>query len=97
MHIGKELREINLKALMKAESYEELDDLLRDVIGDSVSPAICATLHRDIGRVSPRRAVMSERENVRQIEQVFAAFGRGDIPSILAQLTDNEHWVSHLD
>jgi hypothetical protein len=26
---------------MKAEGYDELDDLLRDVIGHSVSPAIC--------------------------------------------------------
>jgi ketosteroid isomerase-like protein len=40
---------------------------------------------------------MSELENVRQIEQVFAAFGRGDLPAILAQLTDDVHWISHLE
>jgi hypothetical protein len=41
MHIGKELRAIKLKKLMESEGYSELDDLLRAVIGDSVSPAIC--------------------------------------------------------
>src|SRR6266567_2799698 len=40
---------------------------------------------------------MSESENVQQIEQVFAAFGRGDVPAILAQLTDDVHWISHLE
>jgi hypothetical protein len=40
---------------------------------------------------------MSERENVQQIEQVFAAFGRADILFIESQLTDDVHWVSHLD
>lgn len=41
MHIGKDLREIKLKTLMKAEGYEGLHDFLDAVVGDSISPAIC--------------------------------------------------------
>ena len=41
MHIGKDLREIKLKQLIKSEGYEDLNGLLEDVVGDSVSPAIC--------------------------------------------------------
>jgi ketosteroid isomerase-like protein len=40
---------------------------------------------------------MSERENIQKIEQVFAAFARGDIPFILGQLADDVHWVSRLE
>ena len=40
---------------------------------------------------------MSERENIQKIEQVFAAFGRGDIPFILEQLTSDVRWMSHLE
>jgi hypothetical protein len=41
MHLGKELRAIKLKKLMESEGYENLEDLLEDVVGDSISPAIC--------------------------------------------------------
>jgi uncharacterized protein len=40
---------------------------------------------------------MTAGDNVRAIEAVFAAFGRGDIPFILDQLTEDVHWVAHLD
>lgn len=40
---------------------------------------------------------MSEPENSQRVEALFAAFGRGDIPYILKQLTDDVRWVAHLD
>jgi ketosteroid isomerase-like protein len=40
---------------------------------------------------------MSVDDNVRAVEAIFDAFGRGDIPYILDQLTDDVHWVAHLD
>jgi len=40
---------------------------------------------------------MSVEENVRAVEAIFEAFGRGDIAYILDQLTDDVHWVAHLD
>ena len=40
---------------------------------------------------------MNIEDNVGTVEAIFAAFGRGDIPYILDQLTDDVHWVSHLD
>jgi hypothetical protein len=55
MHIGKELRAIKLKKLIKSEGYENLEDLLEDVVGGSVSPAIAPqpmrrTLDKRLGR-----------------------------------------------
>jgi ketosteroid isomerase-like protein len=32
---------------------------------------------------------MSEGENVERIQELYAAFGRGDVPTILSQLTDD--------
>lgn len=40
---------------------------------------------------------MSEQTNTQQVEAIFEAFGRGDIPFILDQLTDDVHWVSYLE
>jgi ketosteroid isomerase-like protein len=40
---------------------------------------------------------MSEQDNVQSIIKVYEAFGRGDIPYILDQLTDDVRWVTHLD
>ncbi len=40
---------------------------------------------------------MSAEENVHAIETIFEAFGRGDIPYILDQLTDDVQFVAHLD
>ena len=40
---------------------------------------------------------MSAEENVHAVEAIFEAFGRGDIPYILDQLTDDVHFVAHLD
>ena len=40
---------------------------------------------------------MSTDENIRAIEAIFEAFGRGDIPYILDQLTDDVRFVAHLD
>jgi ketosteroid isomerase-like protein len=40
---------------------------------------------------------MSPEDNVHAVDALFAAFGRGDISFILDQLTDDVHWVAHLD
>ena len=40
---------------------------------------------------------MSQRENAEKVDAIFAAFGRGDIPYILDQLTEDAHWVAHLE
>jgi hypothetical protein len=32
---------------------------------------------------------MTEQENVQQVQEVYAAFARGDVPAILDQLTDD--------
>lgn len=38
---------------------------------------------------------MVEQENVQVVQQAFAAFGRGDIPSVLNMLTDDIHWRAY--
>ncbi|MBI2885234.1 MAG: nuclear transport factor 2 family protein [Candidatus Omnitrophica bacterium] len=35
---------------------------------------------------------MSEPKNVQIVQQIYAAFGRGDIPSVLAALSDDIEW-----
>ena len=40
---------------------------------------------------------MTEMTNTERVEDLFGAFGRGDIPHILDQLTDDVRWVAHLD
>jgi ketosteroid isomerase-like protein len=35
---------------------------------------------------------MTEQENVQLIQEFYAAFGRGDVPAILDQLTDDVVW-----
>jgi ketosteroid isomerase-like protein len=40
---------------------------------------------------------MSEQQNVRTVQQVYDAFGRGDVAFIVGQLTDDVRWVTHLD
>ena len=35
---------------------------------------------------------MSERENLKVVEQIYAAFGKGDVPAILAKLADTVDW-----
>jgi ketosteroid isomerase-like protein len=40
---------------------------------------------------------MSEQDNVEQIERIFEAFGRGDIPYIIDHLTEDVRWVSRLE
>ena len=35
---------------------------------------------------------MSEQENLQLVQQVYAAFGRGDIPAVLNALSDNVEW-----
>ena len=35
---------------------------------------------------------MSEQENLQVIHDVYAAFGRGDVPGVLAMLTDDVTW-----
>jgi ketosteroid isomerase-like protein len=40
---------------------------------------------------------MTEQDNTQRTEALFAAFGRGDVPFILDQLTDDVRWVAHLD
>jgi hypothetical protein len=45
MHIGKDLREVKLKQLLKAEGYASIEELYPVVLGDVVSPAICIEPH----------------------------------------------------
>jgi ketosteroid isomerase-like protein len=40
---------------------------------------------------------MSEQQNIEAIQQIYAAFGRGDIPYILDQLSSDVKWTCHLD
>ena len=40
---------------------------------------------------------MSEQQNIQTIQQVYAAFGRGDVPTILGRLTDEVRWISHIE
>jgi hypothetical protein len=35
---------------------------------------------------------MTEHENVQRIQEIYAAFGRGDVPAILDQLRDDVAW-----
>ena len=39
----------------------------------------------------------TEIDNTEQVMNIFEAFGRGDIPYILDQLSDDARFVSHLD
>jgi ketosteroid isomerase-like protein len=40
---------------------------------------------------------MNETANTKLIESIFEAFGAGDIPHILEQLTDDARFTAHLD
>jgi uncharacterized protein len=40
---------------------------------------------------------MNEQQNIETIREMYTAFGRGDVPAILAKLVDDVEWVSHLD
>ena len=40
---------------------------------------------------------MNEQHNVKQIQEMYAAFGRSDVQTIIANLTDDVRWVSHLE
>jgi len=40
---------------------------------------------------------MTEQDNLQLVESIFEAFGRGDIPFILDQLTDDVRFVAHLE
>src|SRR5947209_7156499 len=35
---------------------------------------------------------MSEQDNVRVVQRMFAAFGRGDVPGVLDTLTEDIEW-----
>src|SRR5215210_5597289 len=35
---------------------------------------------------------MAEQENIRLVQALYAAFGRGDIPALLDALTDDVEW-----
>lgn len=49
------------------------------------------------GRVLPesRRGFMNEHNNIETIQQVYSAFGRGDVNFIVSQLTDDVAWKGH--
>lgn len=40
---------------------------------------------------------MAAKQNIETIQEMYEAFGRGDVPFILLKLTDDVNWVSHLD
>jgi ketosteroid isomerase-like protein len=37
---------------------------------------------------------MSEQDNVRTVQEAYAAFGRGDIPGLLSMLDENVEWIT---
>jgi ketosteroid isomerase-like protein len=39
---------------------------------------------------------MSE-EPIETIREIYAAFSRADVPAIVAKLTDDVEWISHID
>lgn len=47
MHIGKDLREVKLGQLLKAEGYASIEALYPVVLGDVVSPANCVDPNYD--------------------------------------------------
>ena len=40
---------------------------------------------------------MTEQQNIDAIQELYAAFGRGDAAFIVDKLTDDIRWVSHFD
>jgi uncharacterized protein len=40
---------------------------------------------------------MTEQQNIDTIQELYAAFGRGDVAFIVDKLTDDIRWVSHFD
>ncbi|MGD1278776.1 MAG: nuclear transport factor 2 family protein [Tepidisphaeraceae bacterium] len=40
---------------------------------------------------------MDEQKNVKMIQELYAAFDRGDVAFIVNHLADDVHWISHLD
>lgn len=40
---------------------------------------------------------MNEQSNVKIIEDMYAAFGRGDVAFIVGKLTDDIQWTSHIE
>ncbi|MCE9622694.1 MAG: nuclear transport factor 2 family protein [Actinomycetia bacterium] len=40
---------------------------------------------------------MSEEQNIAAVTKIYEAFGKGDIPYIIDQLTDDVRWFSHVD
>lgn len=40
---------------------------------------------------------MSEQDNVARLVKIYEAFGRGDVPYIIDQLTDDVAWTTHFD
>ena len=40
---------------------------------------------------------MSEQANIKAIQDIYAAFGRGDVPYIIDQLTEDVTWRTHFD
>ena len=40
---------------------------------------------------------MSAEQKIETIREMYSAFGRADVPAIIANLTDDVEWVSHLD
>jgi uncharacterized protein len=40
---------------------------------------------------------MNTQQNLQTIQDVYAAFSRGDIPFILDQLTEDVRWITHIE
>jgi len=40
---------------------------------------------------------MSEKENVARVVKIYEAFSRGDIASIIEQLTEDVRWTTHIE
>src|SRR4051812_1122457 len=40
---------------------------------------------------------MSEQQNVRAVQEIYAAFGSGNVQAIIDKLMDDVAWILHLD
>lgn len=40
---------------------------------------------------------MNEQANIKTIQDIYAAFGKGEVATIVNQLTDDVRWVTHLE
>ena len=40
---------------------------------------------------------MSEQDNINSVQEMYSAFGRGDVATIVDKCSDDVKWITHLD